>query len=256
MRNSVSFMIIASLFGVTAAALALAVFINLHKFNKAFDATLNDRFSFVLEDVRDSLEGEMRVGLPLGSLSNAQSVLDKAVKTDPYILSIEAFDREGRTVYSTDRSFLFDIVPASWEQAWRHAAGGEWSVKDRDSVALGLGLRDMLGQPTGSLALRYSTSLHQNTVNKLQAVLMQYAAWLSGGSIVLMFVFVSFMTRPLRAYLSALENAISHLTGKDQAGAPGEAADSHVRGFMDGYRLAERELTKLESGLRRMDEEA
>ncbi len=249
-------MIIGGLVVVSLLAMALTVFVNLHKFDNAFEATVNDRFYFDLDDARDILEAEMRLGQSLEKLSNAQAALDEAKAVDQHVLSIEVFNEDGRTLYSTDNSFLFDIVPNSWEHAWRQAGNGRWEMIDDEAVTLGVGLQDLLAQPVGSLVLRYSTQLQENVFSQIKKRLFENALWLWGGAVTLMFFLVLYLTRPLKLHFQNIESGITHFldANKDVISGTDEiASNDHVNDFMQGYRLAEAELAQLESTLEKMD---
>lgn len=251
MRLGMTPMIIGGLLLVSLLAMGLTIFINLHKFEAAFDKTVNDRFYFLLEDARDTIEGEMRLGQAIEKLTNAQAALDQAISVDPYILSIEVFNNDARTLYSTDNSFLFDVVPQSWEDAWRKSDENRWELIEDDTVTLGVGLQDLLGQPTGSLVVRYSTELQETTFAEIKSQLIEMAFVLWAGSVLMMLLLLLYLTKPLKVYFKNLEAAITSFIDADQSKL---GKDAHVAGFMHGYQAAEQELLKLETTLHKMDE--
>lgn len=250
MRLGMATMIVGGLLIVSLIAMGLTVFINLHKFDAAFSETVNDRFYFVLEDARDTIEGEMQLGQTIEKLKSASAALSSAKEIDPYILSIEVFNKEGRTLYSTDNSFLYDIVPQSWEKEWHRAENGRWELAERDSIVLGVGLQDMLSHSTGSLVLRYSSKLHETTFNNIKSNLIKTALWLWGGATLIMIFMILYLTKPLKYYFFKLQTALDSIPEKNNA----NFNNNHIANFMKGYQSAEKEVVKLENSLRKMDE--
>ncbi len=265
MRNSISFMIITSFIGLSAVAIALVTFISLHKFDQAFRSAINDRYAFVLEDVREALEAEMRVGLPLENLTNAANLLDDAQRRDASILSVEVFNASGRTVFSTDRSFLGDIVPDGWEQAAKQADGALWTVNEAEAVALGIGLRDMLNAPTGGLVLRFSVTQHADKIAGLEATALKRAAWLWAIGSLATIVIILMITRPLCRYFLSLESTLASLVSAKSTdfelieesvnSTIDPIASQQMTVFAKQYRTANHELSGLEASLQKIDEE-
>lgn len=255
MRLGMNSLICSGLLLVSFIALGLTAFINLHKFDRAFDETVNDRFYFILEEVRNVVEGEMRLGQPISQLKTATSALNAAKEIDPYILSVEIFNNDSKTLYSTDNSFLFDLVPDSWEKSRKDSINERWKLvednTDNEAIVLGLEVKDALLQSTGSIVLRYSSDLHSSTLNHVRSKLIETALIFWAFAAIAVFIIVFYLTKPLKKYFGLMEEAFN-LSNRSHNG--NLQNETHIAGFISGYQTAEETLNTLETELHKMDE--
>lgn len=263
-------LIVLNLLIVSIVAMVMMLMINMYKFEKAIDEIVNDRFYFLIEGLRASLEAEMSLGgVPLARVPTGNQQLLAAMAENESILSIEVFDQDGRTVLSTDPSFVGDIIPSSWEHAWQEANHSAWIVEDdRGAIALGLGVIDALDNPTGSIVLRYSPARQAQLVSDTNQSLIYDGIWIWLGGFAAMTVLVFIVTRPISRYLDGLSDHLSQLIDPSDAQnapeipAPAEQALATKTldkfndfGFADGYRQAQNTLDDVENDIRKIDGE-
>ena len=260
-------LIVVNLLVVSIAAMALMLMINMYKFEKAIDQVVNDRFYFLMEGVRSSLETEMSLsGVLLARLTTGTQQLLAAKGQDDAILSIEVFDHNGQTVLSTEPSFVGDIIPTSWEEAWKTHKHSGWSVAEaRGAKVLGLGITDTLGNPAGSIVLRYSPEKQTALVSTVNQDLIHDGIWIWGGGFAAMAALVFFVTYPISSYLNGLSTHLSKLleqAGPQQAPtlqepsiAAAAATDTDDFGFAKGYCKAHDTINQAEAELRKIDGE-
>ena len=263
-------LIILNLLIVSIVAMAMMLMINMYKFEKAIDQVVNDRFYFLIEDLRTSLEAEMSLGgVPLAHLPTGNQQLLAALAENDSILSIEVFDQDGRTVLSTDPSFVGDIIPSSWEEAWQENKHFGWIVEDdRGAIALGLGVIDAIGNPTGSIVLRYSPARQSQLVSDVNKSLIKDGIWIWIGGFAAMTILVFLVTRPISRYLNGLSVHLSQLLDPQDGQQPPDLVEPAPQsvtanpisefndfGFADSYRLASDTLEQTEKKLRQIDGE-
>ena len=80
---------------------------------------------FELTDIRQRVQTQMDLGIALAELQGVSEELDEYRRADEQILSIEIFDDTGIVLFSTDPSFLGDLVTEEWVTSWRPAAAGK-----------------------------------------------------------------------------------------------------------------------------------
>ena len=90
-----------------------------HMFERTLSDFLNSRFEFELNDLRQRIETQVDLGIELGELQNVPSELEAYMHADNQILTIEVFDETGTVLFSTDPSFVGDLVTEEWVTAWR-----------------------------------------------------------------------------------------------------------------------------------------
>ena len=166
---------------ILAAGVALMTVLSSHMFERTLSDFLNSRFEFELNDLRQRIESQVDLGIELGELQSVPSELEAYMHADKQILTIEVFDETGTVLFSTDPSFVGDLVTEEWVAMWRAGRGQEvWSNLERDARVVGVPLRDNLGRDVGSLTLRYSRDFFDDSVAAQSTRL-----WLIGAVVVL-----------------------------------------------------------------------
>ena len=113
---------------ILAAGVGMTTVLSAHMFERTLSDFLTSRFEFELNDVRQRIETQMDLGLALAELQSVPQELEEYLRADEQILSIEVFDDTGIVLFSTDPSFVGDLVTEEWVTAWRASRGQEvWS---------------------------------------------------------------------------------------------------------------------------------
>ena len=150
--------IVATMAAICVFAVALTATLNFYKYDSTLSDLLRSRFTFLLRDMRNTLETGIDLGLPLRGLDNVPELIGGNAARNPDILSIEVFDPGGTVLFSTDTSFVGDLVAATWLDRWHKSTQPIWSTRERDADTLGITLQNSLGQTAGAIALRYDRS--------------------------------------------------------------------------------------------------
>ena len=152
---------------ILGAGAAMTGVLSIHTFERTFADLLTSRFQFVVNDVRQRIETQMDLGLALVNLENITEEMEAYLRNDEQILSIEVFDETGTVLFSTDPSFVGDLVSEDWVIAWRTNRSKDlWSALESDAGVVGVPLRNNLSQDVGSLALRYSRDFLDHSVSE------------------------------------------------------------------------------------------
>ena len=150
---------------ILAAGVAMTTALSVQMFERTLADVLTSRFEFVLNDLRQRLETQMDLGLALPVLQGVPEEMEEYLEADDQLLSIEVFDDTGIVLFSTDPSFVGDLVADEWILAWRASRGQEvWSDLQRAARVVGVSMQDNLGRNVGSIALRYSRGFFEDTV--------------------------------------------------------------------------------------------
>ncbi len=138
----------------------MTIGLSLDKFRRTHTDLLTSRFQFVVNDIRNKIETQMDLGLALSTLQDVSEELETYRNDDEMILSIEVFDENGSVLFSTDPSFIGDLVSEDWVFEWRANQNfSSWSRLERDAGVVGVPIQNNLNQNVGSLALRYSRDI-------------------------------------------------------------------------------------------------
>ena len=155
------------------AGTAMTTVLSLHKFERILADLLTSRFEFVANNLRLDIETQMDLGLVLANLENINEEMVNLLD-DEQILSIEIFDESGTVIFSTDPSFIGDLVAENWLFLWQvNRNKSSWSLLEKDAGVVGAGLKNNLNQDVGSIALRYSREfLDQSVDQQLERLLV------------------------------------------------------------------------------------
>lgn len=199
---------------ILGASVIITGVLSMHKYERTFTDFLTLRFEFVANDIRQRVETQMDLGLGLTSLHGISEDMEVYQRTDQEILSIEIFDRTGTVRFSTDPSFVGDLVTEEWLAASRGGDRDTWSEQEKNVGVVGVPLHNNLDQYVGSLALRYS----RDSLNK--SVLTQASRLLIiGASTVFGIVLISFfgamvLLRGPRQDLQGMQVAIDDVANR------------------------------------------
>ncbi len=149
------------------AGTAMTTVLSLHKFERILADLLTSRFEFVANNLRLDIETQMDLGLTLANLEDINEEMESLLLEDEQILSIEIFDESGTVIFSTDPSFIGDLVAEDWIFSWQvNRNKSSWSLLEKDAGVVGAGLQNNLNQDVGSIALRYSRVFLDQSVNQ------------------------------------------------------------------------------------------
>jgi len=139
---------------VLAFAFGLIGFLAYEKHRKAFAGLVQARIGAVALDLGARVDSGINIGLPLSAMSNLQEVFQREARGDPDILSIDAFDAQGRILYSSDPGRVGAAAPPGWARA--AAASRQWRLEGEEDFVAGVSARNAFDSLEGALALRYA----------------------------------------------------------------------------------------------------
>lgn len=238
---------------------ALTSVLNLHKFERILADMLTSRFEFVANDLRHRIETQMDLGLALVSLENINDELEALLVDDEQILSIEIIDDNGTVVFSTDPSFVGDLVAEDWIFTWQFNRATTWSMLETNAGVVGVGLQNNLNQNVGSIALRYSREfLDQSVLLQLERLFV-IAVVIALAVIVLSIVGCTALLRGYFQDWKIMREALADIHTQNRGSASLLEANSRhpeFESFSDAALDAMESIDSATGELRRLDEEA
>lgn len=233
-------------------AVGMAGFLNFFKYRSNAERILQERLVVTGKSIENSIQSSLALGLQFADLGTLPGTMERERATDDLILSIEIFDDQGKTLYSTDRLRATRNVPQSWLTAARQAKGSDWVVKNGTESAAGISIDNSFGLVLGYMALRYSEVMVNQTTNAVARELALttfgiFALAATLASLALMAV----MHRLVRDF-AAVEATLrspepSAMSETVRRGPFGRA----LRRFFDRVRQAEAEIASLRGKLER-----
>ena len=248
-----------ALVAILAAGVVMMTVLSAHMFERTLSDFLNSRFEFELNDLRQRIETQVDLGIELGDLQSVPEELEKYLHADKQILTIEVFDESGTVLFSTDPSFVGDLVIEEWVTAWRTNRGRDvWSNLERDARVVGVPLRDNLGRDVGSLALRYSRVFFDDSVDAQSARLLVIGAVVVLGMAPLTVLGAIVLLRNLRGELRDLTESMDDVANRRREGrALDRTRPDHpeLAAFAAAALTAHDDIDVVIGEIRRLDEE-
>jgi hypothetical protein len=97
----------------------------------------------------------LALGLQFSDIGTLPETMDRERSTDELIRTIEVFDNDGKSLYSTDKLRAMRGVPQAWVNEAKDAEGDQWMVKAGLNSAVGVPIKNSFGQVIGHVALRF-----------------------------------------------------------------------------------------------------
>lgn len=233
--------------------------LSLHKYESTLSDFLASRFEFVVNDIRQNIEAQLDLGLSLEDMQDEAQRLNATMFADKQILSVEVFDTKGFVLFSTDPSFVGDLVTENWVDAGK--IGREravWSILETDAGVVGALLHNNLGQQVGSLALRYSREFLDGSVSdQFSRLSLVILAALLGITVVSIYGTIFLLRRQHRAQ-EGLRNAIDDVVNSDRDGEALAWAKSEypdLAAFADSVFVSHDEIDAALREIRQLDKE-
>jgi hypothetical protein len=232
-------------------AVGMAGLLNFFKYRATSDRLIKDRLVVTGTGIENSIRSSLALGLQFSDLGTLPETLERERSTDELIRTIEVFDTEGKSLYSTDRLRAVRGVPAVWVAEAKEAGDEYWMVKHGANSAVGLPIKNSFGLVIGHVALRFDDAQLRESalgvareLGLISLIVFGIAATLS--SLALMAV----MDRMAKD-LKVVEQSLARGAGAEQASAPairGPFAKPLVR-FFDTVRSAESQIAALRARL-------
>jgi hypothetical protein len=210
-----SFKITATITLLIAFVLSLAVLMNYAKFERTFNGLTESRLAFLVQDLRDTLEFGLDLGLDPAAMANTAAILTREAAQDPHILSISVFNEQGDILHQYQSELLNHYAVAPLAPSWLKTVLQTTSktpqhASDPETLMVGLPLINNFGRTVGGLVLRYDRSfydqeLQQTLFDLIRAALLILVA---ASLIALLGVWLMFRDtrRELRQVIVALED--------------------------------------------------
>lgn len=160
--------IILAILGATCAGLALCLALVFGSLDRLSLRTAEANVDFLLSQLRDTIEANVGLGLPLSDVRVVQDLIERAKATDDQVLAVEVFSPDGVSLFNTDRGSIGEPISPLWQNAIRYRVENErWRIEELGNIVVGAVIRNDFAEPVGYLAVVVAgeaRSLHAATV--------------------------------------------------------------------------------------------
>jgi hypothetical protein len=169
--------IILAILGVTCAGLALCVALVFGSLDRLSLRTAEANVDFLLTQLRDTIEANVGLGLPLADVRVVQDLIERAKATDPQVLAVEVFSPDGVSLFNTDRGSIGEAISSAWQTAVRYRVQNErWRVEEFGNIVVGQVIRNDFNEAVGHLAITVSGEARSKLAESVLTGLAKRAA--------------------------------------------------------------------------------
>jgi hypothetical protein len=231
-------------------AVGMSGLLNFFKYRSTADRLIKDRLVVTGAGLENSIRSSLMLGLQLSDIGTLPETMDRERSTDGLIRTIEVFDVEGRTLYSTDRLRAMRGVPAAWLEQGRGAGGDYWMVKAGINSAVGVPIKNSFGQVIGHVALRFDENqLNESAMNVARELTVNTLVIFAVAALLASLAVLAVMNRVARD-LAALEAGVNSTAGSRKTKLPSRGPFARpLARFFETARRAESQIALLRGRL-------
>jgi hypothetical protein len=197
--------IILAILGTTGAGLALAIALVFGSLDRLSLRTAEANVDFILTQLRDTIEANVGLGLPLADVRVVQDLIERARAADGQLLAVEVFSPDGVSLFNTDRGSIGESISSDWQRAVRFRLENErWSVEEPGGIVVGQAIRNDFGEPVGYLALTLSGDAREKDAWSVLVAIAERAAFLVPAALLLVLLATTALFDRLDRGLKAL----------------------------------------------------
>ncbi|SFG31039.1 MFS transporter [Neptunomonas qingdaonensis] len=145
--------------------MSLIVIMSLFQFHTTLTQLIQSKLTVVSENIVDSVEGAIDLGLSLPELNNANALIVRGKKSDPQINVIDIFVPSGEILFSTAPQHIGKIIIPDVLAAQRRSTERTWGIDNETEFVSGMTLTDSIGQAIAGVVLTYSKTGFSNKVS-------------------------------------------------------------------------------------------
>jgi hypothetical protein len=231
-------------------AVGMSGLLNFFKYRATADRLVKERLVVTGSGIENSIRSSLMLGLQFADIGTLPETMDRERSTDELIRTIEVFDTEGKSLYSTDRLRAMRGVHPAWVEESRNADGVYWMVKAGVNSAVGVPIKNSFGQVIGHVALRFDEAqLNESSMRVARELALNTLVIFAVAAVLASLAVLAVMNRMARD-LDAVEASLNAAPGGRPAKAPTRGPFARPLGkFFGTVRRAESQIALLRGRL-------
>ncbi len=226
--HSLRWNLFAAITTIMACCLALISFLNYCNFEKDLHSFVRSRFMVVGQDLKNTVEYGLNLGLGLQELKNIQQLIVDTKERDTDIADLMVLDQQGTILFHSNPGQVGQQAEADWLQhSLPHRDGPALHTSNPAGQQTVLPIVNQFNIMVGSLVLSYPSAVINQPKAAMRAFLLRrFVIIFTMFSLLTMFL-VFTLTNRLLAGVNELADDLEQLA-KGTPGAGGLAADSEL----------------------------
>lgn len=179
---------LATVAGIILFSLCVFVVLASLQYNAILSNLTRERLVVLAETVRAPFQTVADLGVPIGTMRNADAVLERARASDEAIVAVYVLEPDGSVATSTTGRSALQIDPAVLERATASGTSANWHVETKDSFLVGANIAGATGIYAGAILVEYSKRDANTQTEAMEARLVLLAGAVFAVSVFLLLV--------------------------------------------------------------------
>ncbi|WP_413717952.1 hypothetical protein [Silicimonas sp. MF1-12-2] len=141
-----------------------------------------DRLLVLADTARRPFASVAELGIPIGTVRNADAVLARVASSDQAIVAIQVISPEGDVVRSTNMESSAVLSEAILDSIQAAAPGETWNLETSERFLVGANIEGASGSRAGTVLIEYSKEGANLRLKAMEAQLVILAALVLGGT--------------------------------------------------------------------------
>lgn len=168
-----------ALLAITTAGMVLCTLLIFGTLDRLRLRAAEANVDFVLAQLRDAIEANVSLGIPLDDIRIIQDLIERARAGDPQIVAVEVFSPAGISLFNTDRGSIGESITQPWREAIRFRVENDrFRVEEPGGLVVGQVILNDFSEPVGYVAVTITGTARQQHAGAVMGVLAERTAGL------------------------------------------------------------------------------
>lgn len=189
---------------------ALVAFLNFSNYRKTYAELTRSGYLVLANDLKQSIEYALNLGLPLGQLTQAQQLMTEIKSREPNIRFIHVFSDQGKFIFSTEPDTIGTPVNTAWlGHLDRVKQNAHWQDASEQAYLVAIPVVNNFDVKVGAVLIGYSKQEFDKKAEVMQHRLGLDALSVLAGFLLLTIAGVFLILRKLEVNVAFLEHSLN-----------------------------------------------
>lgn len=210
---------------VIVITVGLISFLNYSNYHKNHHEFTQSRYLVLANDIKQTIEYSLNLGLPLGQLEQAQRLLDEIKLRMPSILFIRVFNDQRTIAFATEPALIGQSIAPTWfDIIDRTGKDAHWHGEDDAAYLVAVPLVNNFDVKVGAVVVGYSRAKFDAQSTFMGQRLMMDTLGVTVVTLLLMLVGIRLIMREIEPGMAQVEQSLDRFLDDPNAPLPAVTA--------------------------------
>lgn len=210
---------------VIVMTIGLISFLNYSNYRKNYHEFIQSRYLVLANDIKQTIEYSLNLGLPLGQLEQAQRLLDEIKLRMPSILFIRVFNDQKNIAFATEPALIGKPIDPAWfDIIDRTRKDAHWHGEDDAAYLVAVPIVNNFDVKVGAVVVGYSKAQFEANSTLMGQRLMMDTLGVTVVTLLLMLIGIRLIMRKIEPGMVQVEQSLDRFLDDPNAPLPTAAA--------------------------------